>query len=469
MSHRFFSIFLLCISCTGTVHSQELTVDSPFSSNMVIQRDTRIRISGHSVPGRTITIGFDTQSEHTRSSSDGRWEVFLNPMSSDATGKQMAITDGQDTLRLENVVVGDVWLAGGQSNMTFRVTSLRPEACARLRAQASPLVRSYNVGRVVEGGKLLHEQDTPWTVFTPEAIDKWSAVATYFAVEISRQYGIPIGILHCSHGASTVESWISPTYYAAHPAIAALQSPAKPETDVMHHVTNASQLYRTMLSKIIAYPLRGVIWYQGESNCAWPDHYYESFSALIDCWREIQQQADLPFLFAQLSSYDRKDPRGNTTWAEVREAQRRIADSIPHTAMIVTCDVGEIKDIHPKDKQTVGHRLALAARATVYGEALHAFGPAPQKVRFGSKRISIRFRTEGALIIREPLSGFELCGTDGVFIPAQVTMHRKRIILHHDSIKHPQAVRYAWSNANTLCLYDREGLPSSPFCFSSNH
>lgn len=463
MPHRFFIFFLLCTCCIDSAYAQELTVDTPFSSNMVLQRDRRIRISGTAVPGRTLTVRFGTQSDKACSASDGRWQAYLEPMAADTTGKPLLVFDGQDSLRLDNVVVGDVWLAGGQSNMTFRAASLLPDAYARLRQQASPLIRSYNVGRVVEGGRTITEKDAPWTPFTPEAIGKWSAVATYFAAEISERYGIPIGILHCSHGASTVESWISPEYYAAHPATEALQCPARPQTDVMHRVTNASQLYTSMLAKVIEYPLRGVIWYQGESNGAWPNHYYESFSALIDCWREIQRQPELPFLFAQLSCYDRKDARGNTTWAELREAQRKVACSVPHTAMIVTCDVGEFKDIHPKDKRTVGHRFALAARDIVYGEQVNASGPVLQGARFGDRRVTLRFHTKGALTARGPLSEFEICGADSIYVPAQVVIRRKRIILCCDSIRQPQAARYAWRNANTLCLYDRDGLPASPF------
>lgn len=467
--HRFFVFFLLCICCIYTAYTQELTVGTPFGSNMVLQRDARIRISGTAVPGRTVTVCFGAQSDKARSASDGRWQAYLEPMPSDTTGNLLLIFDGQDSLRLENVVVGDVWLAGGQSNMTFRTVSLRPNAYTRLQRKASPLIRSYNVGRIVEGGRLINEKDTPWTLFSPESIGKWSAVATYFAAEISKRYGIPIGILHCSHGASTVESWISPEYYAAHPETAALQCPAKPETDVMHHLTNASQLYTSMLAKIIEFPLRGIIWYQGESNCTWPDHYYESFSALIDCWREIRQQPELPFLFAQLSCYDRKDVRGNTTWAELREAQRKVSYSVPRTAMIVTCDAGEFRDIHPKDKQTVGHRFALAARNIVYGEQVNASGPVLRGARFGNGRVSIRFRTKGALTAHGSLSGFELCGADDICFPAQAVMRRKRIILRCDSVKRPQAARYAWRNANTLCLYDRDGLPASPFRITAEH
>lgn len=463
MPHRFFIFFLLCTCSIDAAYTQELTVDTPFSSNMVLQRDTRIRISGTAVPGRTLTIRFGTQSDKARSASDGRWQAHLEPMPADTTGKTLLIFDGQDSLRLDNVVVGDVWLAGGQSNMTFRAASLRPDAYDGLRRQASPLIRSYNVGRVVEGGRVLNEKDVPWTLFTPEAIGKWSAVATYFAAEISERYDIPIGILHCSHGASTVESWISPEYYAAHPETEALQCPAKPETDPMHRVTNASQLYTSMLAKVIEYPLRGVIWYQGESNGTWPDHYYESFSALIGCWREIQRQPELPFLFAQLSCYDRKDTRGNTTWAEVREAQRKVACTVPRTAMIVTCDAGEFKDIHPKDKQTVGQRFALAARNIVYGERVNASGPVLRGARFGNGRITLRFRSKGALTARGPLSEFEICGSDGIYAPAQAALRRKRIILRSAPVRRPQAARYAWRNANTPCLYDRDGLPASPF------
>lgn len=463
MIHRLLLLVACCTISTFASRAQKLAVDAPFGSNMVLQRDARIRISGTASPGRVVTVRFGTQLSTAHAGSDGRWQTCLEPMPADTTGESLLISDGQNLLRCDNIVVGDVWLAGGQSNMTFRAVSLRPEAYELLRQRASPLVRSYNVGRVVEKGRPIHEEDTPWTPFTYDAIAKWSAVATYFAAELSERYGVPIGILHCSHGASTVESWIAPAYYAAHPEAEALQCPAKPGTDIMHLVSNASQLYTSMLARVAGYPLRGVIWYQGESNCAWPDGYYGSFRALIDCWRKVWGQPELPFLFAQLSCYDRKDDRGNTTWAELREAQRKVSCSVPHTAMAVTCDAGEFGDIHPKDKQTTGHRLALAARSAVYGEKVNATGPVMRDVKFRDGRVCIRFRTKGRLKACGTLSGFELCVPDGVYHPARAAIRRKRVILHCDLPGRPHAVRYAWKNANTLCLYDRDGLPASPF------
>lgn len=444
-------------------HASGLSFDSPLGANMVLQRDRPLRISGMAPSGGSVTVVFGSQRKTAQTGQAGNWAVILDPMEAEATGRTLTAMCGTDTLRLSNVVVGEVWLAGGQSNMTFRASSLRPVDYVELQRRATPLVRCYNVAQVVRNGKPLAEQDVSWTVFTPGAIELWSAVATYFAAELSERYDIPIGIVHCSHGASTVESWISAAYYAEHPEAVAVQAPSKPETDVMYRVTNPSQLYDRMLRRVVGYPVRGVIWYQGESNGPWADGYYTSFSALIDCWRE-QWQAELPFVFAQISSYDRKDDRGNTTWAVLREAQRRVARTVPHTAMAVTCDVGEIKDIHPKDKRTVAHRLALAARRMVYGESVQSEGPQLRRLKCRGDRAVLVFRNTGrGLTLRKSASEFEICGADNAYRPAAAEVRRRCIVLHSDSVVCPCAVRYAWRNATTLSVYNSDNLPLAPF------
>lgn len=441
-----------------------LSLDAPLGAYMVLQRDRPVRISGTASPGREVTVVFGAQRKRARVGSEGTWELTLDPMRAEATGRTLTAACGPDTLRLPQVVVGEVWLAGGQSNMTFRASSLRPADHAALQALATPLVRCYNVAQVVRGGKLLEEEDAPWTVFTPDAIEKWSAVATLFAAELSDCIGVPVGIVHCSHGASTVESWIAPDYLAAHPAAVAACLPPRPQTDVMHRLTNPSQLYGAMLRRVVGYPLRGVIWYQGESNAARPDRYHVAFAALIDCWRELWRDPELPFVFAQLSSYGRRDDRGNTTWAVLREAQRRVSRTVPGTAMAVTCDAGEVGDIHPKDKRTVAHRLALAARGMVYGESVQSQGPLLHRVRRRGARVVLSFRNTGrGLLLRKPASEFEVCGADGVYGPASARVRRRRIVLRPDSSVRPQAVRYAWHNAATLSVYNSDGLPLSPF------
>lgn len=455
-------LFLLLLSAASSAAA--FSLDPPLGANMVLQRERPFPVDGTAPPGAEVTVVFGPQRKTARTACDGRWRVVLDAMDAESAGRTLTAVCGEDTLRLPNVVVGEVWLAGGQSNMTFRTQSMTGSDYAALQACATPLVRCYNVAPVVRGGKLLSEKDAPWTPFTPDAIAGWSAVATLFAAELAERLAIPIGIVHCSHGASTVESWISPAYYAAHPEAAAAQIPAKPETDVMHRVTNPSQLYEAMLRRVERYPVRGVIWYQGESNAAWPDRYYTSFAALIACWRTVRGDPELPFLFAQLSRFDRRDDRGNTTWAILREAQRRAALTIPRTAMALTCDAGEAEDIHPKDKPTVARRLALAAWRMVYGERVCCEGPRLHRVKRRGRRVVLSFRNTGrGLVLRKPATEFGLCGADGAYRPAEACIRGRRIVLCSDSIICPHAVRYAWRNDATLSIYNADGLPLSPF------
>lgn len=461
---RFLYKVLALAAALAPASAAGFSLDAPLGAYMVLQRDRPVRISGTASPGGEVTVVFGAQRKRARAGGDGTWEVTLDPMRAEAAGRTLTAACGPDTLLLPQVVVGEVWLAGGQSNMTFRAGSLRPDDYAALQARATPLVRCYNVAQVVRGGKLLEEEDAPWTVFTPDAIEKWSAVATLFAAELSDCTGVPVGIVHCSHGASTVGSWIAPDYLAAHPQVVAACPPPKPRTDVMHRVTNPSQLYGAMLRRVAGYPLRGVIWYQGESDAAWPDRYHAAFAGLIDCWRELWCDPELPFVFAQLSSYGRRDDRGNTTWAVLREAQRRVSLTVSRTAMAVTCDAGEVGDIHPKDKRTVAHRLALAARSMVYGEPVQSQGPLLHRVRRSGARVVLSFRNTGrGLLLRKPASEFEVCGAEGVYGPVSVQVRRRRIVLRPDSAVRPHAVRYAWSNAATLSVYNSDGLPLSPF------
>lgn len=461
---RFLYKVLALAAALAPASAAGFSLDAPLGAYMVLQRDRPVRISGTASPGGEVTVVFGAQRKRARAGGDGTWEVTLDPMRAEAVGRTLTAACGPDTLLLPQVVVGEVWLAGGQSNMTFRAGSLRPDDYAALQARATPLVRCYNVAQVVRGGKLLEEEDAPWTVFTPDAIEKWSAVATLFAAELSDCTGVPVGIVHCSHGASTVGSWIAPDYLAAHPQVVAACPPPKPRTDVMHRVTNPSQLYGAMLRRVAGYPLRGVIWYQGESDAAWPDRYHAAFAGLIDCWRELWRDPELPFVFAQLSSYGRRDDRGNTTWAVLREAQRRVSLTVSRTAMAVTCDAGEVGDIHPKDKRTVAHRLALAARSMVYGEPVQSQGPLLHRVRRRGARVVLSFRNTGrGMLLRKRASEFEVCGAEGVYGPVSVQVRRRRIVLRPDPAVRPHAVRYAWSNAATLSVYNSDGLPLSPF------
>jgi sialate O-acetylesterase len=466
-----------------------------FANYMVIQRDQPVHVWGFAAPNETVTVTFRGQQQTTAADGLGRWSVELPP---GAAGGPFALSvRATNTITLTDVLVGDVWVASGQSNMGYSMSDL-PNSVQALASAHLPLVRLMSVDQRPAD----YPQDDvsvllPWSACTPESARGFSAVAYYFARDLEQREHIPIGIIESAWGGTPAEAWTSmralsqdaslmPVFSAwaamqdAEPA--ALLAQAKERSDLekqlgtdrnlqlpWHPVFPAwapAALYNGMIAPLTPYRIRGVIWYQGESNTdplRYPV-YARLFQTLIEDWRAAWSDSTLPFLYVQIANY-RTGPEDH--WPEIREAQRE-ALALRNTAMVVTIDIGDPDNIHPADKRDVGYRLALAARAIAYGEHIEYSGPVYRTMSVEGSTIRLSFdHAEGGLVVRGgELRGFEIAGSDGHYVPASARADGTTVMLSSPGVAQPTQARYGWADNPDCTLFNQAGLPASPFVTS---
>jgi sialate O-acetylesterase len=470
-----------------------------FTDHMVLQRDQPVTIWGTADPGESITVTLAAQSKTTVADPDGRWSLKFDPLK--AGGEPLTLTaksaarDQQATV--SDVLVGDVWLCSGQSNMHFQMKSVE-NAPQEIAGMNHPNVRFFTVKQQF-GQQSLDDVEGTWQPVTPETAAACSAAACYFGTALNRQLGIPIGLVSSAVGGTRIESWMRPETLAATgesteligkwknttpeeferiaKAYAAFQYqrdnahtkavreareqgkpvPPPPVQPKLRCHDCPGALHHGMIRPLEPFRFRGVIWYQGESNAGHPKSYEKLLPAMIADWRGVWG-AELPFLFVQIAPHRSIHPA-------FREAQHRIWKKTPHTAMVVTTDVGNMENIHPARKRPVGERLALAARATTYGEDIVSSGPVYQNMSIVGGRAVITFtHTGGGLVAKgDALSGFTIAGKDGKHVPATATIDGDTVVCIAGSVTSPVAVRYNWSMNPDGNLHNREGLPAAPF------
>lgn len=460
------ALFLLCVLASST-YASELSLPAIFNDHMVLQREQPVAIWGSAPKGERIAISFRDLRIETRADAQGRWRVTLPAMNAGGPF-ELSIASGADSKTLRDVFVGEVWLAAGQSNMAFRFRlSNRTNQEAALRSLRDRNVRSFIVAKIVSGGKLLEQRDERWQVAGQDDIADWSAVGVYFSQALGLDKDVAIGIIDASQGSSTIEAWMSEAALAD--AKARGYVPAKPYEDIRRHYRNPSVLHRSMLSKVVPYGIRGVLWYQGESNASDAASYELLLPSLIRSWRTLWKRADLPFLFAQLPVYEPNDDASGESWARMRAAQANVHATVPHTGMAVLIDSGDKHNLHPADKKVVGERLALLARALVYGEHIVYSGPVVDEIEYAKDRAVLRFRhAERGLVAVGALEGFEVRGSDGLWRPAVPKIDVTRLLLRHPDGDEITGVRYAWANAPSATLFNTAGLPAAPFSALKN-
>lgn len=470
-----------------------------FRDGAVLQRDKPVTVWGRAEPGEPVRVEFAGQARATAAGVDGRWKVTLAPLRANSRPAELLIR-GRNTVRVADVLVGEVWLCSGQSNMNFRVESAA-NAGAEIAASRNPLIRIFGVAN--PGAETPQETTAgAWLPAAPEHTGKFTAVGYFFARELQPKLGVPVGIVKGTIGGSAVEAWMSADTIAADPTAEAIaerwrhavaaypkardnhaqalaawekerdaakaasrpfarKKPSEPRPP--EERSRPSGLYNSNIHPFIPYAIRGFLWYQGEGNAARPADYRVSFPAMIRQWRRDFDQGDLPFFFVQLASYALPGDATGRQWALQREAQMA-ALALPQTAMAVTIDIGEADDIHPRNKQDVGRRLALLARARVYGETLEAESPratgfaregAAMVVRFHAAR-GLRIRDGGAVDV-------ELAGSDRKFHPAHAVVRGDTLVVTSPAVPEPAAVRYAWRNTPEGLLVNGAGLPVTPF------
>jgi sialate O-acetylesterase len=458
-SLAFLVLLLLAVPATAA----EILLDSPFGDGMVIQRGVPVPVRGSAPGAEAVSVGFAGQTKRARVEPNGRFQVVLDPLKP-GPPRSLRIRASNDMVRLlSDILVGDVWFCSGQSNMAWPVSRSR-DAKREIAAADHETIRLVTVPRrpaVVPTalGRL------NWVACSPKTVPGFSAVGYYFGREIQRKIRVPIGLIDSSYGGTPAEAWTR--------AEALTDDALRDRHRAMRKSGKAgakqpSTLWNGMVTELVAFPVRGVIWYQGESNAQRAEQYRTLFPAMIRDWRDRWGQETMPFLFVQLANFGRNGPAaGGSAWAELRDAQLHTLRTVPRTGMAVTIDIGDPKNIHPVNKQDVGRRLALWAWKLSYEKDVVASGPLPDEHRIAGREFLVRFvHTGGGLRLRPGLSGttgFTIAGEDRVFLPAKARVVGRTVVVSHPAVSRPKAVRYAWANSPLATLFNREGLPASPF------
>lgn len=473
-----------------------------FSDHTVLQRGKPVPVWGWADPGESVRVEFGGQKVATRTDDQGRWKVELKPLKASAEGRTLRVT-GDNTVELQDVVVGEVWLCSGQSNMEWPLaSSFEPEA--DIQGSTNPHLRLFTVRKATSRIALPNFVDPTghaWTTASPDTVRRFSAVAYYFGRDLQPVLGVPVGLIHTSWGGSPAEAWTSPATLAGDPVYARdilegipnqlrnrKNALAKWETDVEAARAAGKQvpgkpftgwipgdLYNAMIAPLLPYSVAGAIWYQGESNASRAWQYRDLFADMILDWRRAFGQ-DFTFLAVQLAPWDRNKKRsieeitktpGDSDWAELREAQNHVATRLPKVGVAVITDVGDKDDIHPTKKQPVGARLALLAQKIAYGRKVPAQGPVLSSKVVGKDRITLVFsETHGGLKTLDggAPTGFAIAGADGKWHWADAVIRGgNQVALSSAAVPKPVAVRHGWADYPVLNLSNGVGLPASPF------
>ncbi|BBO34754.1 sialate O-acetylesterase [Lacipirellula parvula] len=451
---------------TETATAKKLSLASIFSDHMVLQRDIKLPIWGAAAPGAKVEVKLAGQTKEATADKDGKWTVSFTPLKAGGGPLELSVASDGETAHMTDILVGDVWVASGQSNMEWPIRASK-DAESEAAAADWPEIRFVDVPNVTSAKPLDSFKSAGWQPVKPENITEFSAVAYYFARDLHKELNVPIGLIGCNWGGTQMEAWVSREALESSdtfkPAVAAADQEPTTE-EVKKHRQERPQdqpasLFNGMLSSVIPYGIRGAIWYQGESNAGRHGEYAELSKLMIADWRNRWGQGEFPFLLVQLAAFE----PGGDSWPPLREAQVETLES-PNTGMAVTTDIGDRKDIHPRNKQDVGKRLALAARKVAYGEDLVYSGPMFKELKVTDGKAHVTFaEIGGGLKADGALKGFEVAGDDGKFVPANAVIEGAEVVVSADGVNEPKVVRYNWAAFPEGNLFNAEGLPASPF------
>ena len=477
-------LLVLCIGFAPTLAHADVKPNALCTEGMVLQQKSAAKLWGTADKGEGVSVSFRGKSADTKADDNGNWVVAVD---TGAAGGPFELTiKGNNTISYKDILVGEVWICSGQSNMEANVGSYiksddLPYAKA---APRNPMLRTFNVKRNPQmepqtetGGK--------WIDADPKTVGSFTAVGYFFGRNLQENLKVPVGLIHTSWGGTRIETWMSKS---------ALEATGFKITDPKDFGPNTrSSLYNGMLRPLLNYQVKGAIWYQGESNAGNAYQYRTLHPAMIENWRADFKNPDLAFYFVQLAPYGNtpKTP-GDSNWAELREAQTMTL-KLKNTGMAVITDFGSEYDIHPTPKRPVGERLALAARAQTYGEKIVYSGPLFKSAKFADGKVVLSFdHVGGGLVSKEmvptlerknkdgstsaaayrvkegssndgSLVGFTICGKDMKFQTALGEIVGNTVVVSCSKVADPIAVRYGWANHPMCNLFNREGLPASPF------
>jgi sialate O-acetylesterase len=461
-----FAIFLFTITASAAI-----TLPSFFSDNMVLQQKTDAAIWGWAKPGSSVavTTSWNKKKYNTTADAAGKWKLKINTPAAGGP-YDITISDGAP-FTLHNVLIGEVWLCTGQSNMEMGMKGYRDQPIIgsndAIFNSANNQVRLYTVPRSVKVQPQDSSKNSNWKIAAPEAVSNFSATAYYFGRLLQQRLNVPIGLVNISYGGSTAEAWMSEAALKEFPEIAI--PTAKDSSKVNNR--SSTTLYNGMLHPFIGFTIKGCIWYQGESNYERPDQYEKLFPAMVKQWRDEFEQGEFPFYFAQIAPYNYAQlPPYNTggkfNSAYLRDAQRKAVKKIPNSGMVVLMDIGEENSIHPANKEVGGKRFAYLALAKTYGEKGFGYtSPAFDSLLISGNIATIKFADvpNGLTSFGKPLVNFEIAGADKWFRPAKAVINRGTIQVSSPDVKDPVAVRYAFKDFVVGELFSTEGFPVSSF------
>ncbi len=469
-----------------------LTLASVFDDHMILQRNVSIPVYGTANSGEEINVYLGDSEAKVIADVHGKWKVNLPAMKAGGPHK-LTIKSSTKTLEFKDVLIGEVWLCSGQSNMAFTVkqSSTGKEDIAMAN---NPQIRFYNMKAtawpnakqwgpdVLKRVNSLDYFNSDWSTCNSESAANVSAIAYHFALQLQDSLKVPIGLLLNAVGGSTTESWIDRKSLEHHPVLVnvldnwlqndlvqawcrkrARQNLNKEADPLQRHPFQAAYLYETGIAPLVEFLIKGAIWYQGESNAHNVEFHEKLFPELVKSWRKSWGY-EFPFYYVQLSSINRP------TWAHFRDSQRRMMNVIPNSGMAVSSDLGHPSDVHPKKKKPIGKRLARLALANTYGLNLEYSGPVPAKIDMRQGEALVYFNHANVLQSNDggAIIGFELAGSDGLYLPAEAIVRGKTILIKNKSIKEVTNVRYGWKAYTEANLVNEEGLPASTFSTEYN-
>ena len=464
------------LALLATFGSPSLVLAQPrlaslFTDNMVLQQKSNVAIWGWSQPGKKITVqpSWTKKTASAIAGADGKWKTGVETPA--AGGPYTVSVSGDGAIQLKNVLIGEVWLCSGQSNMEMPVKGFKGqpiiESNEAILKSTNPVLRLYTVPRSSFTTPQDNSKPAAWQEAAPEAVSNFSATAYYFGKTLSELLRVPIGLINVSYGGSPIESWMAAKTLEGFDGI---NVPGKQDSIKSPNRTPTA-LYNGMLHPVIGFGIKGMIWYQGESNYDRPDEYERLFPAAVQQWREEWKQGEFPFYFAQIAPYNYAqlppyNVGGKYNSAYLRYAQRKAAGQIPNAAMAVLLDLGEEANIHPAHKKEAGERLSLLALSKTYG--LKGFGaesPAYDTlvITNGIAEVKFRYATNWLTSYGKELTLFEIAGKDKQFHPAKAVIHRGSVMVSSPVVKEPVAVRYAFHDFTVGELFSTEGLPVSSF------
>jgi sialate O-acetylesterase len=482
-SHRFHTLlFLGAVSVLTAIVSAEVKLPNVIGSDMVLQRDLPVPIWGWAESGEEVTVTFAGQSQSTKASEDGKWMVKLGALKASAKPANLTVK-GNNEIKLENILVGEVWICSGQSNMEWNLRGSM-NGNEEVAASNHPNIRLFNVPGHTTSPKPQEEGKGDWQVCSPKTSSGFSAVGYFFGRRLQKELDVPIGLIGSNWGGTRIEPWTTLAGFESVPELAKIAEQVKGyKADTRVGGGSPSAIYNSMVHPLTPFAMRGGIWYQGESNGGEHMSYYHKKHALVNGWRKVFQNKDLAFYWVQLANFQQPKniPGGGDGWAKIREAQTKALD-IPHTGMAVAIDLADAhnpRDIHPRNKQDVGGRLAQWALHQTYDKKdLVPTGPLYKSHKVNKNAIHLSFDHvgEGLMVGKkiklEPtaemkdgkLEHFSIAGEDKKWFWADATIVGDTVVVSSAEVKKPVAVRYGFTmNPANANLYNKDGIPALPF------